>query len=131
MFVPGAGQPGTGGAGGTDISSDDESSDDPLDVTSAELDPTAAAAVAAGDDASASDDSEGGAEQQQQQQAGVPFELTDVDVEVRLLPGASSSSSSEGPVQVHCKGARLGGSVVQPGRRVGTMFTPCWPSLIF
>jgi hypothetical protein len=82
-----------------DVSSDDESSDDSVDMTPAEADPTAAAA-AAGDDSLAPEESEEDA-MQQQQQAGVPFELTDVDVEVRLLPGASSSSSSDGPVQVN------------------------------
>jgi hypothetical protein len=95
VFVPG-GQQGAAGADGDAVVSDDESSSD-VDVQPAD---TAAADTAVAVQAAAADGVLDSGDDDAAQQASILFELTDVDVEVRLLPGSSSSSSGTVPVQV-------------------------------
>ena len=98
VFVPG-GQPGTAAAAAAAAASEDDSDTDADEIMEpADTAAAAAAAAAAAGDASEPDDDSDEEAGQQQQQGVVPFELTDIEVEVRLLPGSSSSSS--GPTQV-------------------------------
>lgn len=85
VFVPGS-QPGGVEAAAAAGDSEDEA---PSDADMQQADVDTAASGSAGRVGTDSDPDDTPHQQQQQQ---VPFELTDMDVEVRLLPGASSSS---------------------------------------